>query len=255
MDQSRSQQPPVGVQADLCSKDQKETKRPLQPWNSGRKSKANLAVFPLADVRSESQQGNWLYQASRICWWGHVTRKVWPLNMGPQVINTEDCIKQTQSQVIVGRNTTEPQWGKIQPKNAWVEPSDAGRKKTILFPDPGGVLHLPPAVILFLEPNLWGGSRAPGGACLSWGLSTGGAVLVQRVFRFWTEGGCQAWDFGCRICGPAGRASFGACSGAGPEFILWNSAVTEQLFVEIATIGYVVLIVVTPERLSWSIKG
>ena len=35
-------------------------------------------------------------------------------------------------------------------------------KKIIFLPDPGGVLHLPPAVILFLEPNLWGGSRAPG---------------------------------------------------------------------------------------------
>ena len=55
------------------------------------------------------------------------------------------------------------------------------------------------------------------------------------IFRFWNEGGCQAWDFGCPICGPAGRASFGACSGAGPEFILRNAAVTEQLVAEIAT--------------------
>ena len=114
-----------------------------------------------------------------------------------------------------------------------------GREKKIIFvPDPGGMLHLPPAVFLFLEPNFWGRSRAPGlvsrcvlivGALGRW------AVPFQRVFRFWNEGGCQAWDFGCRICGPAGRASFGACSGAGPEFILRNAAVTEQLVAEIAT--------------------
>ena len=114
-----------------------------------------------------------------------------------------------------------------------------GREKKIIFvPDPGGMLHLPPAVFLFWSP-IFGAD--PGlriwcrGACLSWGLSAGGAVPVQRVFRFWNEGGCQAWDFGCRICGPAGRASFGACSGAGPEFILRNAAVTEQLVAEIAT--------------------
>ena len=161
MDQSRSQQPPVGVQADLCSKDQKETKRPLQHWNFGRKSKANLAVFPLADLQSESQQGNWLYQAPRICWWGHVTRKVWPVSTGPQVTNTEYCIKQTQSQVIVRRNTAKPQWGKNTAKKCMGRTKWGREKKIIFVPDPGGMLHLPPAVFLFLEPNFWGRSRAP----------------------------------------------------------------------------------------------
>ena len=38
-----------------------------------------------------------------------------------------------------------------------------GREKKIIFvPDPGGMLHLPPSVFLFLEPNFWGRSRAPG---------------------------------------------------------------------------------------------
>ena len=115
-----------------------------------------------------------------------------------------------------------------------------GREKKIIFvPHPGGMLHLPPAVISFLEPNFLGQIPGSGSGVAVRAYLGGSRQVVQSrfsgIFRFWNEGGCQAWDFGCRICGPAGRASFGACSGAGPEFILRNAAVTEQLVAEIAT--------------------
>ena len=123
--------------------------------------------------------------------------------MGPPEINTEDCIKQTQSQVIVGSNTAKSQWGKIQPKNAWVELSDwlsAGGavpvQRVFWFLNWGGL----PSLGLWV-PNLWA----------SWpgqfrGLLWRGAWI--HIVECSSEWATFCWNCNNRLGGPHSRDSW-----------------------------------------------
>ena len=122
-----------------------------------------------------------------------------------------------------------------------------GREKKIIFvPDPGGMLHLPPAVFLFWSP-IFGAD--PGlrvwcrGACLSWGLSAGGQSRFSGFSGFEMRGAAKPGILGAelvdQLAGPVSGLTLARGLNSYWGMLQWLSNLLLKL-----QQGYVVLIVV-----------